>query len=306
MDAFNAKGAELQKQVSVLDADHPLFYAWDRCNNLVHTWIMNIVTSSIAQNLVYIENVIDVWNELKERFSQVDLIRISELQSEIYNLRQGSSTVTDFFTELKTLWEEIDDFRPLPILLMKPLPTLNEVFSMVIQQERQLGSGNSGQVVNESRSMLNVVDYRSGYGRGRGYPQGNQIYGGRSSTPASNSGNGRGYYQGSRRVNNFHSNDHYNGDHTFFTEDIQSTHSDVNQASHASHVSVPGSSSNAASSSSASAPQIQDFTPDQFQKLLKLIQGNDSQFVNSTQINQLRIHENPHNVNQFNVQHKSH
>lgn len=107
-------------------------------------------------------------------------------------------------------------------------------------------------------------------------------------------------------MNNFHSDDHYNGDHTFLTEDNQSTHSDVNQASHASHVSVPGSSCNAASSSSASAPQIQGFTPDQFQKLLNLIQGNDSQSVNSTQINQLRIHENPHNVNQFNVQHKSH
>lgn len=226
--------------IPVPESDHPLYFAWERCNNLIHTWIMNSVSASIAQNLVYIENVLDIWNELRERFSQVDLIRISELQSEISNLKQGSSSVTDFFTELKTLWEEIDGFRPLPIcicnarcpcqgnakiykdqdyiirfltglneefatvrsqiLLMKPLPSLNEVFSMVIQQERQSSSisSNSGQNLGDTRSMLNAVDNRQGFGRGRGYPQGNQYNGGRNSTSSSN---GRGFYSGSGRGN---------------------------------------------------------------------------------------------------------
>jgi len=37
----------------------------------------------------YLENAIDVWN-LKERFFQGDLIKILELQQEIYDLKQGS------------------------------------------------------------------------------------------------------------------------------------------------------------------------------------------------------------------------
>src|ERR1044072_3520330 len=76
--------------IQIPNEGDPNFYAWQRCNNLVHTWIMNSISPAIAQNLVYIDNVVDVWIELRERFSQVDLIRISELQSEIYSLKQGS------------------------------------------------------------------------------------------------------------------------------------------------------------------------------------------------------------------------
>jgi hypothetical protein len=42
----------------------PNFKAWNRCNNLIHSWILNSVDDSISQSLVFVENAIDVWNEL--------------------------------------------------------------------------------------------------------------------------------------------------------------------------------------------------------------------------------------------------
>jgi hypothetical protein len=42
------------------------------------------------------DNALDVWNDLRERFSQADLVRISEIQQEIYALRQDSRSVTEF------------------------------------------------------------------------------------------------------------------------------------------------------------------------------------------------------------------
>lgn len=66
----------------------PLFRAWSRCNMLVHSWIMNSVTESIGQSIVFIENAVDVWNDLKERFSLGDLVHVSESQQEIYALKQ--------------------------------------------------------------------------------------------------------------------------------------------------------------------------------------------------------------------------
>lgn len=56
------------------------FKAWSRCNMLVHSQIMISVEDSISQSIVFLENAIDVWKELKERFSQGDHIRIYELQ----------------------------------------------------------------------------------------------------------------------------------------------------------------------------------------------------------------------------------
>ncbi|MCI91175.1 flavonol sulfotransferase-like protein, partial [Trifolium medium] len=45
---------------------------------LIHSWIMNSVYPSIAQSIIFMENAVDVWLDLKERFSQGDLVRVSE------------------------------------------------------------------------------------------------------------------------------------------------------------------------------------------------------------------------------------
>lgn len=64
---------------------------------LVHSWIMNSVECFIYQNIMFLENAIDVLLELKERFSQGDYIRISELQCKIFSLKQESRSVSEFF-----------------------------------------------------------------------------------------------------------------------------------------------------------------------------------------------------------------
>jgi hypothetical protein len=97
-----------------LDHFDPSIRAWNRCNMLVHSWILNSVSESIAQSIVFMESALDVWNDLKERFSQGDLIRISELQQEIYSLQQESKTVTEYFSSLKLLWEELEIYLPMP------------------------------------------------------------------------------------------------------------------------------------------------------------------------------------------------
>jgi hypothetical protein len=57
-----------------VDSFDPTFRAWNRCNQLVSSWLLNSVSPSIAQSIVFLENAIDIWNELRERFSQGDLV----------------------------------------------------------------------------------------------------------------------------------------------------------------------------------------------------------------------------------------
>ncbi|GAU31202.1 hypothetical protein TSUD_210590 [Trifolium subterraneum] len=183
------------------DPFDPSFRAWNRCNSLVHSWILNSVSDSIAQSLVFLENAIDVWTDLRERFAQADLVRIAELQQEIHSLKQESRTVTEFYSDLKLLWEELEIYIPIPncscrnrctceamrsarnnhtmlyairfltglnehfamvksqILLMDPLPTMNRVFSLVLQHERQGNFSPS----DESKALLNAA-------KSRGFP----------------------------------------------------------------------------------------------------------------------------------------
>lgn len=63
---------------------------------------------------MFMENACDVWNDLKERFSQGDLIRVSELQQEIYVLQQDSRIVTEFYSNLKVLWKELEIYMLIP------------------------------------------------------------------------------------------------------------------------------------------------------------------------------------------------
>jgi len=99
---------------SVTNHFDPSFRAWNRCNMLIHSWILNSVDPSISQSIVFMENAMDVWNDLKERFAQGDLVRISELMQEIYSLQQDSNLVTTFYSELKVLWEELEIYFPMP------------------------------------------------------------------------------------------------------------------------------------------------------------------------------------------------
>jgi hypothetical protein len=89
-------------------------HAWERCNHLIHSWILNSVYESIAQTLVFHDSAISGWDDLKERFAKIDRIRIAALKSTINNLKQGSKSVSEYFTKTKTLWDELNSHRPIP------------------------------------------------------------------------------------------------------------------------------------------------------------------------------------------------
>ena len=45
---------------SVTNHFDPSFRAWNRCNMLIHSWILNSVDPSISQSIVFMENAMDV------------------------------------------------------------------------------------------------------------------------------------------------------------------------------------------------------------------------------------------------------
>ncbi|KAA8537887.1 hypothetical protein F0562_027533 [Nyssa sinensis] len=150
-----------------------LFDTWSRCNNMVLSWILNSVSKDLATSIIFIDTAAAVWKDLKERFSQSNAPRIFQLQQAISSLSQNQQSVSHYFTQLKGLWDELNNFRPLPactcgasktllkyqqqeqvmyflmglnesyslvrgqVLLMDPLPPINKVFSLILQEERQ-------------------------------------------------------------------------------------------------------------------------------------------------------------------------
>nr|KYP46171.1 hypothetical protein KK1_032275 [Cajanus cajan] len=156
----------------------PSFDAWERCNNLVLSWILNSVEPTISQSIVYIEVAVVAWKLLKDRFSQADRVRVFELQEELMSLKQGANSVAQFFKEMTTIWDEIastngkqfreedcimkflsglnDEFDVVrtQILMMEPFPDINKALSLVLQHERRIGGLNN----NENQVLINAAE----------------------------------------------------------------------------------------------------------------------------------------------------
>ncbi|XP_061354958.1 uncharacterized protein LOC133299505 [Gastrolobium bilobum] len=91
----------------------PLFKAWERCNIMVLSWLHRFIDESIAKSILWMERAFEVWKNLFERFSQSDVFRVADLQEDIQRLQQGERSVSDFYTHLKSLWDELENLQPL-------------------------------------------------------------------------------------------------------------------------------------------------------------------------------------------------
>ncbi|XP_028768107.1 uncharacterized protein LOC114725722 [Neltuma alba] len=91
----------------------PMFPAWERCNNLVQGWIIKSLSPTIARSILWFDRASEIWSDLRSRYSQSDIFRIAELQEEIYSLKQGNLSVSEYYTKLKILWDELSNIRPI-------------------------------------------------------------------------------------------------------------------------------------------------------------------------------------------------
>ncbi|XP_043694201.1 uncharacterized protein LOC122644899 [Telopea speciosissima] len=83
---------------------------WDRCNFMVLSWILNVLTRTIADSLIYAETASSVWKELEDCFSGGNAARVFQLKSSIATIQQGTDSLSSYFTRLKVLWDELASY----------------------------------------------------------------------------------------------------------------------------------------------------------------------------------------------------
>ncbi|XP_071714323.1 uncharacterized protein [Rutidosis leptorrhynchoides] len=81
---------------------------WDTCNNMVISWLMNSVSESIVKSIMFIGTASEIWTHLEKRFALSNGSRKYKLHKETYSCEQQGVAVSDFYTKMKCIWEEID------------------------------------------------------------------------------------------------------------------------------------------------------------------------------------------------------
>ncbi|XP_031478747.1 uncharacterized protein LOC116249687 isoform X1 [Nymphaea colorata] len=187
------------------EKDDPSYHLWVRSNNMILSWILNSVNKDIVESVIYLTNAREVWKDLRERFTQSLAPRIYQIQSSISRLQQATMTVALYFTKLKALWDELSSYSLIPmcscggmksyseqiqrehviqflmglndsynavrgqILLLDPLPNVNKVYAMVLQEEKQRearfsGSANGGTAALAVKQSERFKSHDANYG----------------------------------------------------------------------------------------------------------------------------------------------
>nr|GMD88206.1 flavonol sulfotransferase-like protein [Ipomoea batatas] len=78
------------------------------------------VVPEITQSVLWLDTTYNVWENLKERFYDDDMFRITSIQQEIFSIKQGEQSVSNYFTKFKLLWDELLPLRSLLYCLCNP------------------------------------------------------------------------------------------------------------------------------------------------------------------------------------------
>ncbi|XP_022889293.1 uncharacterized protein LOC111404764 [Olea europaea var. sylvestris] len=150
-------------------ADSPTYSQWSQTKDMILTWLLNTIKPSIVNSLEYHTNPRDQWRDLQSCFSHGNNIQLYHLKRDLYNLTQNTQPIHDYYNQIKQIWDELGDLQNVmdlaemkkkkakdelvfqfllelndsysslrtQILALDPLPSMQEVFSTLFQEEQQ-------------------------------------------------------------------------------------------------------------------------------------------------------------------------
>ncbi|XP_031494235.1 uncharacterized protein LOC116260215 [Nymphaea colorata] len=104
-----------------------LVISWERCNNMVISWLLNAIHKPLMPTVVYAKEAAFVWKELKIRFTQSNAPRLYQIQQQIINCKQGQSPISIYYTRIKGLWDEYDAYVTPPVCDCGAIKKLTEI-----------------------------------------------------------------------------------------------------------------------------------------------------------------------------------
>jgi hypothetical protein len=78
--------------IPTLGESNPKYSLWQRCNDMVLSWILNSLNQELANSVFYMETPSEIWLDLQERFSKGDFSHHYQIQRSIVELKQNQDS----------------------------------------------------------------------------------------------------------------------------------------------------------------------------------------------------------------------
>ncbi|XP_071740276.1 uncharacterized protein [Rutidosis leptorrhynchoides] len=96
------------------DNNSPQYMLWMRCDAMVKVLLITAMEKEIRTSIKYANAASKFWLDLKERFGKESAPRAYELKQSFSMIHQDGTTVSVYYTKLRSLWDEIDSILPIP------------------------------------------------------------------------------------------------------------------------------------------------------------------------------------------------
>jgi len=173
----------------------PLLPYWQRCNDMVISWLLNSLHKNVRDSVLYHNTASDIWTELNERYGQSNKARLFQAQKAVSCISQGDQDIANYFNQARKAWDEVSAVGSTPrcgcnkcecevnkklenydqekkiiqflmglnesytavrgnILMMSPFPSLSQIYSLLVQEERQRQVKVKGDFQSEASSFV--------------------------------------------------------------------------------------------------------------------------------------------------------
>ncbi|KAK4428671.1 hypothetical protein Salat_1166900 [Sesamum alatum] len=88
---------------------------WWMVNSMLVAWVFNTIEPSLRSTIKYMENVKDLWEDLRQRFSIGNGPRVQQLKADIANCKQAGQAVVSYYGQLKMMWDALVSYEPIPV-----------------------------------------------------------------------------------------------------------------------------------------------------------------------------------------------
>ncbi|XP_073137592.1 uncharacterized protein [Henckelia pumila] len=89
----------------------PSYTTWLSKNSIVLAWLVNSMEPQISHRYLWFNTNKEVWDAAKKMYSDLgNTSQVFEIRSKLKEIKQGSNSVTQYFSDLQDLWKELDLF----------------------------------------------------------------------------------------------------------------------------------------------------------------------------------------------------
>ncbi|KAL5777364.1 hypothetical protein ACOSP7_010290 [Xanthoceras sorbifolium] len=105
------KGGYLTGEKTAPAKEDSNYATWEAENFMVMSWLVNLMEEDIAANYLGHPTAKAMWDNLSQMYSDLrNQSQIYEIELKIGETKQGTESVTKYFSRLKWLWQDLDMF----------------------------------------------------------------------------------------------------------------------------------------------------------------------------------------------------